>query len=94
MIPLPLSTHKQCKMGQLFMNDYSKGDIFKTPDVYDNQKLRNALTVHSFKDPNMMHRIHQYYVEIAISNSMSRTKELKRDLQKISKLTKRKRAFA
>lgn len=76
------------------MNDYSKGEIFKTTNVYNNQKLLNALTVHSFKDPNMMERIHQFYIEVAINSSMSRTQELKRDLEKVSSYTKRDRAFA
>ena len=82
------------QMSKLFMNDYSNGEIFKSPEVYNNEKLPNALTLHSFKDPDMMRRIHQYYIEVAISNSMLRTNELKDDLQKVSKHTNRERAFA
>ena len=89
-----IHTQTNTQMSQLFMNDYSKGEIFKSPEVYANQKLPNALTFHSFKDPNMMHRIHQFYIELAVNNSMVRTNQLKRDLEQVSKRTNRQRAFA
>ena len=87
-------THTHTQMSKLFMNDYSNGEIFKSAEVYNNQKLPNVLTLHSFKDPEMMHRIHQYYIEVAIGNSMSRTKELENELERVSKHTNRERAFA
>lgn len=81
-------------MGQLFLNDYSKGEIFKTSDVYKSKRLPNALTVHSFKEPQMMFRIHQYYLELAVNNSQLRTQMLQNELSNVAKITGRNRAFA
>ena len=73
--------------------DYSKGEIFKSQAVYDDKKLRNALTVHSFKEPSMMHRIHQFYLEIAVSDSEKSTARMRKELAEQRKVTGKNKAF-
>ena len=74
--------------------DYSNGEIFKSEAVYKDKKLPNVLTVHSFKDPDMMFRIHQYFLEVAVNSSEAKTAQVKRELAKVARVTGRKRAFA
>ena len=81
-------------MSQLFYMDYSHGKIFKSSDVYNDKKLPNVLTVHSFKEPDMMFRIHQFFLELEVNSSEARTAQLKRDLASVAKLTGRVKAFS
>lgn len=73
--------------------DYTKGEVFRSPAVYQNKNLRDALTVHSFKDPDMMHRIHQYYLELALDTAEARVMALRNELAKASHVTGRTSAF-
>ena len=82
------------QMNQLFYMDYSKGEIFRNADVYNNKKLPNVLTVHSFKEPDMMYRIHQFFLELEIIASQARTTQLKSELAGVAKVTGRLKAFS
>ena len=82
------------QMSQLFYMDYSHGKIFQSSDVYNDKRLPNVLTVHSFKEPDMMFRIHQFFLELEVNSSEARTAQLKSDLASVAKLTGRVKAFS
>ncbi len=80
-------------MSKLFYQDYSLGDIFKSPAVYEDKNLANALTIHAFKDPAMMHRVHQFFLELDVRNSELETLRYKSELEKEIKVTGKPKAF-
>ena len=71
------------------MRDYSNGEIFKSSDTLGKRQLLKALTVHPIKEPQLMYRVHQFYIELAISNLKSRTNKLASELERISSLATR-----
>ena len=73
--------------------DYSKGEIFKSEAVYKDKKLPNALTVHAFKKPAEMHKIHQYFLEVDINKTKLETQKYEKELAKVRKFTKKQRAY-
>ena len=73
--------------------DYSKGEIFKSEAVYKDRKLPNALTVHAFKKPAEMYKIHQYFIEVDINKTKLETQKYEKELAKVKKLTKKQRAY-
>lgn len=66
-------THTCIQTNRLFLNETRMSN---TLDDYNNQRLQRILMFHSLKDPGMMYKIHQFYVEMETNNSMSRTKEV------------------
>ena len=82
------------QMSQLFYMDYSKGENFRNANVYNNKKLPNVLTVHAFKEPEMMYRIHQFFMELEVIASQARTAQLKSELADVAKVTGRLKAFS
>ena len=73
--------------------DYSKGEIFRSATVYQSKSLQSALTVHSFKEPDMLRRIHQYYLELSVRTAESHLLALRNKLAKAAQLTGRTNAF-
>ncbi|CAI8036136.1 Chondroitin sulfate synthase 1 [Geodia barretti] len=77
-----------------FYQDYSMGEIFNSSDVYHNQKLQNILTLHPLKSPRLMYRVHQFFLELALSRAESKAEHVHWDLEKISALTGKGHAFS
>lgn len=73
--------------------DYSKGQMFQTSDVYKDKVFVNAITAHPFKDPDMMMRVHQFYLEHSLKKQEKVTDKLKKELARVSLLTHRSQAF-
>ena len=73
--------------------DYSKGEIFKSEAVYKDKKLPNALTVHAFKKPAEMYKIHQYFLEVDLNKSKLEVQQYEKELAKVQKITKKRRAY-
>ena len=73
--------------------DYSKGEIFKSEAVYKDKKLPNALTVHAFKKPAEMYKIHQYFMEVDLNKTKLETQKYEKELIKLRKITKKQRAY-
>ena len=80
-------------MAKLFYVDYSKGEIFKFAAVYEDSRLANALTAHAFKDPAMMHRIHQFYLEMEVKTNDLQTIKHRNELVNEMRITGRAKAF-
>ena len=81
------------KMRKLFFTDYSKGEMLKSANVYKDRLFVNAITSHAFKKPEIMMRVHQFYLEIAVKKSQEESERLQKELTKISKWTGRAKAF-
>ena len=73
--------------------DYSKGDIFNSSQVYSNTVLPSVLTVHSFKQPQQMYLIHQFFLEQKVKETLSEIEEEKQELAKWQAITQRDRAY-
>lgn len=80
-------------MSRLFYMDYTKGEIFKSEAAYKDKKLPNALTVHAFKQPAEMHKIHQYFLEVDINKTKLETQKYEKELGMVQKVTKKRRAY-
>ena len=74
--------------------DYSKGELFKSGAVYKDKKLPNALTVHAFKKPLEMYKIHQFFIEVDLNKTLAETTRLTKELTTVRKVTKKQRAYA
>ena len=81
------------KMRKLFFTDYSKGEMLKSVNVYKDRLFVNAITSHAFKKPEIMMRVHQFYLEIAVKKSEEESERLQKELTKVSKWTGRAKAF-
>ena len=73
--------------------DYSKGEVFKSPSVYQHKDLLQALTVHSFKKMEDMQLVHQFYVEIEMTERSNKDRDISSELSKLQKITGRDKAF-
>ena len=80
-------------MRNFFYMDYSKGAMFKDPKVYRDKIFNTALTVHPFKSSEMMYRIHQFFLELAVHDNEKKGQSIHKELQTIQKKTKRTKAF-
>lgn len=78
---------------KLFYMDYSKGEVFKSPDVYHHRELQHALTVHSFKKPQNMQLIHQFYMELELVEMSKKTAKLNSELSKWRGITGKEKAY-
>lgn len=73
--------------------DFSKGAMFKDGRIYNNKVFTSAITAHPFKSTDMMYRVHQFFLEIGIRNYNEKIKNMKKELLKVQKITKREKAF-
>ena len=73
--------------------DYTKGAVFNSSKVYQHRDLPNVLTVHSFKQPEEMYRIHQFYLELKLEAINKKMASVKEDLTKWQGITKRDKAY-
>ena len=80
-------------MAKLFYMDYSKGEIFKNSNVYNHKDLPNVMSVHSFKQPSEMYRIHQFYLEQKIKDTQLILEETNKELKKWQAVTKHEKAY-
>ena len=78
---------------KLFYMDYSKGEVFESPSVYQHKDLLQALTVHSFKKMEDMQLVHQFYVEMEMTERSKKNMEINSELSKWQKITGRDKAF-
>ena len=73
--------------------DYSNGEVYKSPRIYRNKGFKSLLTSHPYKSTEMMYRVHQFFLELEVKNSETKSGVLKAELERIQTKTKRKRAF-
>ena len=83
----------QLQMRRLFYMDYTKGDMFKTDRVYHDKAFVSALTAHPFKSSDLLYRVHQFYLEIAMDNVEKKRLQLKKELEVVKKKTRKAKAF-
>lgn len=67
--------------------------MLKSANVYKDRLFVNAITSHAFKKPEIMMRVHQFYLEIAVKKSQEESERLQKELTKVSKWTGRAKAF-
>ena len=60
-------------MRKIFFTDYTKGKFLRTVDIYHNRQFLSAITSHAFKDPEVMFRVHQFYLEVAVKKAEKET---------------------
>lgn len=80
-------------MRKLFYTDYTKGLMFKDQTIYKDKTVVSALTMHPFKTPDMMHRIHQFFIEIKLKNLDQEKRKYIKELEHIRTITHRTHAF-
>ena len=73
--------------------DFTKGAVFNSSKVYQHRDLPNVLTVHSFKQPEEMYRIHQFYLELKLEATNKKLAAVKKDISKWQGITKREKAY-
>lgn len=61
--------------------------------MYGNRELQAALTLHPFKTPEMMYRVHQFYLELQEEEAVKEGRKRKAELRKLQTITGRNRAF-
>ena len=57
--------------------------------MYTNPSVRRAISLHPIKDPNLLHRMHQYALQLRLTESMKSIADIQNDLQKITKVIPR-----
>jgi hypothetical protein len=82
------------ELKEKFYQDYSMGEIFNSTDIYKNKKLQNILTLHPLKSPRLMYRVHQFFLELALSGAESKAEHIHLDLEQLSSLTDKAHAFS
>lgn len=80
-------------MAKLFFMDFTKGAVFNSSKVYQHRDLPNVLTVHSFKQPEEMYRIHQYYLELKVEDTKKKLASVNKEMVKWQGVTKREKAY-
>lgn len=73
-------------MRDLFFADYSHGKMFTGPQLYSDKRLKNVITVHSFKKPNAMFHIHKFFTEMQYNETVQELANLKEKQNRVSKL--------
>lgn len=73
-------------MRDLFFADYSHGKMFAGPQLYSDKRLKNVITVHSFKKPDAMFHIHKFFTEMQYNETMQELANLKDKQNRVSKL--------
>ena len=73
--------------------DFTKGAVFNSSKVYQHKDLPSVLTVHSFKQPEEMFRIHQFYLELQLEAANKKLSSVKEELTKWQGITKREKAY-
>ena len=61
--------------------------------MYSNRELQAALTVHPFKTPEQMYRVHQFYLELQEAEAVKEGGKRRMELRKWQTITGRNRAF-
>ena len=61
--------------------------------MYNNRELQAALTLHPFKTPEQMYRVHQFYLELHEEEAVKEGRKRKMELRKWQTITGRNRAF-
>lgn len=70
------------------------GEIFNSTDVYKDKKLHDILTLHPLKSPGLMYRVHQFFLELALSDAESKAEQIHWNLERVSSMTGRAHAFS
>lgn len=73
-------------MRDLFFADYSHGKMFAGPQLYSDKRLKNVITVHSFKKPDAMFHIHKFFTEMQYNETIQELDGLKEKKNRVSKL--------
>ena len=73
-------------MRDLFFADYSHGKMFTGPQLYSDRRLKNVITVHSFKKPDAMFHIHKFFTEMQYNETLQELANLKEKQNRVSKL--------
>jgi len=73
-------------MRDLFFADYSHGKMFAGPQLYSDKRLKNVITVHSFKKPDAMFHIHKFFTEMQYNETVQELAGLKEKQNRVSKL--------
>lgn len=73
--------------------DYTKGAMFEGTKVYTDKTVASVVTMHSFKSPDMMYRIHQFFTEMKLNKLEQEEIIAMRELEQLKNITHRGRPF-
>ena len=62
-------------MKELFYHDYSKGSLYTSAEFYS-RTSHDGLTYHPLKDPAMLFRLHQLFIEKAIARNQAKIDQM------------------
>ena len=78
---------------KLFYTDYTKGAIFNSSSVYNDKKFTGSISSHPFKKPDVMFRLHQFFLELRVAKAEKELGDLKKQLARVQKITHKEKAF-
>ena len=74
------------QVSKYFYNDYSEGDIFYRARYDEN--IKYLITAYPFKRPELMYRIHQYFLEVDIKDHKKKKMSLIEEYRNICNINK------
>ena len=81
------------QMRKLFYTDYTKGAFLNTTSIYKDKKFTGSISSHPFKNPDMMFRVHQFFLELKMAKAEKELDRMKKELIRVQKFTQREKAF-
>ena len=66
----------------LFWTDYKR--ILATDKLYTSESVKNAITLHPLKDPELMYQVHQYIKELKVKQLMQKVSLVQGDIERIT----------
>lgn len=80
-------------MRKLFYTDYTKGSFLNTSSIYKDKKFTGSISSHPFKKPEVMFRVHQFFLELRVAKLEKELDHLKKQLVQVQKVTLKEKAF-
>ena len=71
-------------MKELFYHDYSKGSLYTSAEFYS-RTSHDGLTYHPLKDPAMLFRLHQLFIEKAIARNQAKIDQMLNELTQLQR---------
>ena len=66
----------------LFWTDYKK--VLQSPELYTNEDVKKAITLHPLKQPELMYRVHQYLLELRLKNLLQNAILLQSNIEDVT----------
>lgn len=68
----------------IFWTDYKK--VLATSDMYTDDRIKRAITLHPLKDPKLMHKMHQYALELRLKRTIQHASVIQGAIAGITRL--------